>query len=56
MKHAFNAAFRTVELGRYVRMYGRVGKDATLGGLKSLDRATDIQGLATVNGLLAVVL
>jgi hypothetical protein len=56
MKQAFNVAFRTVELGRYVRRYGRAGKDVTLGGLKSLDRAADIQGLATVNGLLAVVL
>jgi hypothetical protein len=56
MKQAFNVASRTVELGRYVRRYGRVGKDVTLVGLKSLDRAADIQGLATVNGLLAVVL
>jgi hypothetical protein len=43
-------------LGRYVRRYGRAGKDVALDGLKSLDRAADIQGLATVNGLLAVVL
>lgn len=56
MKQAFNAAFRTVELGRCVRRYGRAGKDVALDGLKSLDRAADIQGLATVNGLLAVVL